>query len=174
MEINLAQLCNSDKDTRIRFSVWTKNGKCINEVHTTVNAISDFTQTYSADAKSSLTLSDWKVYEKLDFVNYLRAGWGVSIFGAIDYTASNGDPTDRDSLHYLMTTRNPYMESIFNVGNIIDKYDSDNKFPFYGFGAKPLHMGTRKISHCFPINGNDFDPEIHTISNVVKTYRNTL
>ena len=36
-------------------------------------------------------------------------------------------------------------------------------------------MYTEAISHCFPINGNCYNkPEIYTIANVIKTYRQTL
>jgi hypothetical protein len=36
-----------------------------------------------------------------NFVDYLRSGWGISLAVAIDYTGSNGTPTDPSSLHYL-------------------------------------------------------------------------
>lgn len=46
----------------------------------------------------------YKAFEltvKPSFVDYLRSGWQVSLVAAIDYTASNGTPTEPDSLHYL-------------------------------------------------------------------------
>jgi len=93
------------------------------------------------------------VADKPDFVNYLRAGWGVSVFGAIDFTASNGDPNNCNSLHYRGAGANQYEQAITNVGEIIQQYDTDKKFPFYGFGAKVPHIQKKGISHCFPING---------------------
>jgi hypothetical protein len=39
--------------------------------------------------------------EKPSFLQYLQAGWGISLAVAIDFTASNGDYTRSDSLHYL-------------------------------------------------------------------------
>jgi len=42
------------------------------------------------------------------------------------------------------------------VGSIVEPYDSDRKFPVFGFSGVPGHMGigTRMTSHCFPLNGN--------------------
>ena len=35
------------------------------------------------------------------FVDILRSGMQLSMAVAIDFTASNGDPSDHESLHYL-------------------------------------------------------------------------
>ena len=117
-EINLSQLCNNNKDSLIRFSVWIKKNKLINEVQTSVNEILNDISTFNAKNGSFLILSDFSVTDKPDFVNYLRSGWGVSVFGAIDFTASNGDPSNRNSLHYR-GTKSQYEQAITNVGEII-------------------------------------------------------
>ncbi|KAK7804492.1 hypothetical protein U0070_022110 [Myodes glareolus] len=55
----------------------------------------------------------------------------------IDFTASNGNPLDPSSLHYInpMGT-NEYLSAIWAVGQIIQDYDSDKMFPALGFGAQ--------------------------------------
>ena len=93
--------------------------------------------------------------------------------GAIDYTNSNRDQTDRNSLHFLGED-NQYEQAIKSVGGVIEPYDSDKLFPFYGFGGIPRHMGIDYISHCFPVNGQENNPEIKTIEGVLQTYRQTL
>ena len=35
------------------------------------------------------------------FTDFLRGGWYINIAVAIDYTASNGDPNEEDSLHFM-------------------------------------------------------------------------
>lgn len=35
------------------------------------------------------------------FVDYLKSGWEIGLAVAIDYTASNIDPRDPQSLHFL-------------------------------------------------------------------------
>uniref|UniRef100_A0A8D2JAD8 Copine-2 n=1 Tax=Varanus komodoensis TaxID=61221 RepID=A0A8D2JAD8_VARKO len=55
----------------------------------------------------------------------------------IDFTASNGNPRDPTSLHYInpMGT-NEYLSAIWAVGQIIQDYDTDKMFPALGFGAQ--------------------------------------
>ena len=76
---------------------------------------------------------------------------------AIDYTASNGTPTDDDSLHF-MGPSNMYEAVINLVGGILEPYDYDKLFPVFGFGGIPQYMGETKLSHCFPLNGNAGNP----------------
>ena len=55
---------------------------------------------------------------------------------------------------------------------MLQYYDSDNKIPVYGFGAKlkPYDI----TSHCFALNGNIFDPENNGIKGVLETYQKSL
>ena len=103
----------------------------------------------------------------------------MSLVAAIDYTASNGNPSDRRSLHYLGGTNslswgNQYEKALMNVGAVVEPYDSDRSFPVFGFGGIPRHMGSNEVSHCFAMNGNPGNPEIIGISGIVSTYRETL
>ena len=54
---------------------------------------------------------------------------------AVDFTASNGNPSDSNSLYYNDPTGAPnqYITAIQPVGNIIQDYDSDKLFPALGF-----------------------------------------
>jgi hypothetical protein len=47
---------------------------------------------------------------------------------------------------------NQYQTAIIAVAKILLNYDTDQKIPCYGFGAKPA--GSRTVSHCFPLSGN--------------------
>lgn len=54
----------------------------------------------------------------------------------IDYTASNKQPTDPSSLHFIDPEKpNEYMQAIRLVGDILAPYDNDGKIPTYGFGG---------------------------------------
>ena len=77
---------------------------------------------------------------------------------AIDYTASNGAPNTPQSLHYLGAGMNQYEQALWNVGKIIEPYDSDRSFPVFGFGGIPREMGINGVSHCFAINHNAANP----------------
>uniref|UniRef100_A0A8C0IAY9 Copine-3 n=1 Tax=Bubo bubo TaxID=30461 RepID=A0A8C0IAY9_BUBBB len=87
----------------------------------------------------------------------------------IDFTASNGNPRDPSSLHYInpMGT-NEYLSAIWAVGQIIQDYDSDKMFPALGFGAQlPPDW---KVSHEFAINFNPTNPFCSGVEGIVQAY----
>jgi len=89
----------------------------------------------------TLTFDTFELIERPMMVDYLRSGWIISLSVAIDFTASNGELSEVNSLHYI-DPYNPakmtaYEQAIFQVGNILEPYDSDKQFPVFGFGAKP-------------------------------------
>lgn len=99
--VSLVKLCNNNRDTNIRISVWTKRDKMLNQIQTTVGQIESGTQQFNGTEGAQAFISDWELIGKPNFVDYLRSGWGISICGAIDYTGSNGNPSSPSSLHYL-------------------------------------------------------------------------
>ena len=92
---------------------------------------------------------------------------------SIDYTASNGEPSNPRSLHF-QGGNNQYEAALFNVGAIVEPYDNDRAFPVFGFGGIPRHLGLNSVSHCFAMNGNAQNPSIEGIQGIVETYRSTL
>lgn len=100
------------------------------------------------------------------FTQYLAGGCELELSIAIDYTGSNGDPRIPGTLHYIYPdgTLNDYEKAITAVGSVIARYDSDQKFPVFGFGAK--YGGV--IQHCFQV-GNA--PELDGLSSVLQAYR---
>lgn len=93
------------------------------------------------------------------FVEYLQGGTQMCLQVGIDFTASNGYPHSRESLHYINPQKpNNYQEAILAVGSILLNYDDDKLVPVYGFGARtrfPKMQGSG-VNHCFPCSG-DFD-----------------
>jgi len=60
-----------------------------------------------------------------------------------------------------------------SIGGILQHYDSDNRIPLYGFGAKmPPYYNV--VSNCFSLNGNYFDPEVVGLEEVIKVYKEAL
>lgn len=92
------------------------------------------------------------------FTDYIQNNLQLSLVTCIDFTASNGSPTQKSSLHYVEPyKKSPYEEALKEVTNILLDYDYDKLVPVYGFGAKvkhPLLDSEGKVHHCFPINGN--------------------
>lgn len=55
---------------------------------------------------------------------------------------------------------NEYVTAIKSVASVLVPYDSDQKIPVFGFGAR---MPTGTVSHCFPLNGNLQNPEVQGV-----------
>jgi hypothetical protein len=109
---------------------------------------------------------------KKTFIDYIKGGININLDIAIDYTASNEDPKNPNSLHYFLGNQpNDYEKAIYSCGNIVGFYDRDQVFPVYGFGGIP--EGQNKVSHCFNINFEE-SPDIYLIDNVLKVYKNSL
>lgn len=87
----------------------------------------------------------------------------------VDFTGSNGDPRQPGTLHYRDPNGqlNDYEKAITAVGGIIARYDSDQKFPVFGFGAKYNNV----VQHCFQLGGR---AEVDGIQGVLQAYRSTF
>jgi hypothetical protein len=105
--------------------------------------------------------------EEYSFLSYIFNGLQLALTIAVDFTLSNGNPSNPDSLHHYDPARNQYLKAITAVGRILENYDSDKMFPIVGFGGK-VPMLLDKTSHCFALNGNIFDPEVPGIEGVVE------
>ena len=140
---------------------------------TTLTALISGSTTLDAGNGTTLVVDNFTVYTRPTFVDYLRSGWSVSLVAAIDYTASNGNPSSPASLHF-MGANNQYESALLNVGSIVEPYDNDRSFPVFGFGGIPRHLGINSVNHCFAMNGNAGNPEITGIEGIVAKYRETL
>ena len=98
----------------------------------------------------------------LDYIeNNLEIGLGISI----DFTGSS------EYLHFPSNKgKSDYEKAIEACGNILAVYDSDQKFPVWGFGADNV-KGYDEL--CFPINFKN-DPEIYSIKGVIEEYHKCL
>ncbi|CAB1459042.1 unnamed protein product [Pleuronectes platessa] len=120
-----------------------------------------------------VTLLSFKVESEYTFVDFIRGGTQLNFTVAIDFTASNGNPSQPTSLHYMSPYQmNAYAMALKAVGEIIQDYDSDKLFPAYGFGAKLPPDG--KISHAFPLNSNTENPNCVGIEGVLEAYFQSL
>jgi hypothetical protein len=112
--------------------------------------------------------------QRPQFIDYITGGCELELCIAIDFTGSNGDPRVPGTLHYMHPHNstssedwNDYEKALMAVGGIVAKYDSDQKFPVWGFGAK--YHGI--IQHCFQIGK---EAELSGLSNVLDAYRNVF
>merc|ERR1719419_1454812 len=107
------------------------------------------------------------------FLDFISNGTELSFTVAVDFTASNGNPQDARSLHYINPSGAPnqYVAAIKAVGDIIQDYDSDKMFPALGFGARIPPDG--KVSHEFFLNLTG-DPYCTGVDGILAAYYQSL
>jgi len=114
------------------------------------------------------SISAREMADRPEFVDYLTGGCQISLAIAIDFTASNGDPKEEGTPHYFYPSSslewNDYQKAIYSVGSILAKYDSDQKFPVWGFGAK--YNG--KVLHCFRCGR---EVQVDGVEGIMRAYR---
>uniref|UniRef100_H3BEI5 Copine C-terminal domain-containing protein n=1 Tax=Latimeria chalumnae TaxID=7897 RepID=H3BEI5_LATCH len=121
----------------------------------------------------TVTLLSFTVESEYTFLDYIKGGTQINFTVAIDFTASNGNPSQSTSLHYMNPYQmNAYAMALKAVGEIIQDYDSDKMFPALGFGAKIPPDG--RVSHEFPLNGNPENPYCNGIEGILEAYHQSL
>ena len=73
----------------------------INAVYCTMAELTEGKLSYTGQDDSVFSLLNFRTFTRPTFLDYLRSGWAISIVGAIDYTASNGNPISPESLHHI-------------------------------------------------------------------------
>ncbi|KAK9735374.1 hypothetical protein RND81_04G202400 [Saponaria officinalis] len=123
--------------------------------------------------KGQLHVDEFLEKELYSFLDYISSGFELNFMVAVDFTASNGNPTSPDSLHYIDPSGrlNAYQRAIMEVGEVIQFYDSDKRFSAWGFGGRTPD-GT--VSHCFNLNGNPHDSEVAGIEGIMGAYNSAL
>uniref|UniRef100_A0A4W4G3M8 C2 domain-containing protein n=1 Tax=Electrophorus electricus TaxID=8005 RepID=A0A4W4G3M8_ELEEL len=178
-KIPVRALCNGDYDRTIKIEVydWDRDGS-----H---DFIGEFSTSYRELSRGQ---SQFNVYEVRPHIylgsshnSLLSRGGGAMVADmtqinftvAIDFTASNGNPAQPTSLHYMSPYQlNAYAMALKAVGEIIQDYDSDKMFPALGFGAKLPPDG--RVSHEFALNGNPQNPYCNGIDGVMEVYYQSL
>ncbi|XP_078433387.1 protein BONZAI 1-like [Wolffia australiana] len=123
--------------------------------------------------KSQIFVERYSESSRKTFLDYLAGGYELSFMVAVDFTASNGNPRLPDSLHYIdpMGRPNAYHRAIKEVGEVLEFYDIDKRFPAWGFGARPIDG---PVSHCFNLNGSTSHSEVEGVQGVISAYFSAL
>ncbi|KAF9283461.1 Copine-9, partial [Mortierella antarctica] len=174
-------LCNGDPNRPLKIEVMSHK---TNGAHTVLGTTPVFTAASLSTQRfphvmaippmtgsSVLTIQGFHVTEPPSFMDFLAGGGTLGLCVAIDFTQSNGDPRSPQSLHFKSPNgENEYTRAIRSVGNILQCYDTDKKFPVYGFGGKVGGV----VSHAFPLNGNPANPEVHGVDGILAAYWHAL
>ncbi|XP_024120646.1 copine-4 isoform X1 [Oryzias melastigma] len=192
-KVSLNSLCSGDHDRKLQCTVWDwdSNGKhdYIGEFEASFKEMKGaidgrqvqwpcINPKYRVKKKNYrnsgiVILNQCKVIKMHSFLDYIMGGCQIQFTVAIDFTASNGDPRNSCSLHYIHPYQpNEYLKALVAVGEICQDYDSDKMFPAFGFGARiPPDF---QVSHDFAVNFNEDNPECAGIQGVVEAYQACL
>ncbi|XP_076874852.1 copine-9 isoform X2 [Brachyhypopomus gauderio] len=190
--IPVRALCNGDYDRTVKIDVydWDRDGShdFIGEFTTSYRELSRGQSQFNVYEvlnpkkkgrkkkyvnSGTVTLLSFKVESEYTFVDFIRGGTQLNFTVAIDFTASNGNPAQPTSLHYMSPYQmNSYAMALKAVGEIIQDYDSDKLFPAYGFGAKLPPDGA--VSHAFPLNSDCENANCVGIEGVLEAYYECL
>ncbi|XP_033889159.1 copine-8 isoform X4 [Acipenser ruthenus] len=190
--IPVRALCNGDFDRTIKIEVydWDRDGShdFIGEFTTSYRELSRGQSQFNVYEvinlkkkgkkkkyinSGTVTLLSFAVETEVTFLDYITGGTQINFTVAIDFTASNGNPAQPTSLHYMSPYQmNAYAMALKAVGEIIQDYDSDKMFPALGFGAKLPPDG--RVSHEFALNGNPLNPYCYRIDGVMEAYYQSL
>ena len=143
-------LCNGDYEHPIAIEFHSPQERVVLGVHhTTVTRL--LSERNFTVGSLNVTCNSELVKEHT-FIDFLRGGTQLSLTIGIDFTGSNGNPRDRDSLHGINDQGKPnqYQLAIRTCGDILAYYDYDQTFPVYGYGA--VLPNAHLANHCFPLN----------------------
>lgn len=191
-KIPVRALCNGDYDRTIKVEVydWDRDGghDFIGEFSTSYRELSRGQSQFNVYEvinpkkkgkkknylnSGTVTLLSFLVDIEVTFLDYIKGGTQINFTVAIDFTASNGNPAQPTSLHYMSPYQlNAYAMALKAVGEIIQDYDSDKMFPALGFGARLPPDG--RVSHEFALNGNPQNPYCTGIDGVMDAYYQSL
>ena len=172
VEIDSSALCLGDFSKRILVQmINARTGDILDSADFSVNEYIDNNRLiFSTGISCPVSVFTTK---SMDFLDYIQAGMQINMVVGIDFTASNGEPTKPQSLHYISDKPNEYEQSMEKCGSIICYYDHDQKFPLLGFGAIP--KGMNQVEHVFPLNFNFYgSPEVSSIKEMISVYRNAI
>lgn len=183
-KISVQRLCNGDtmRPILIKAFDWSPNSEpdYIGEVETTVQDLESMVDLDLRENKNgkkgkksrgTIHVKKCEIVERASFLDYVMGGCEISLMVAIDFTASNGDPRDPSSLHYMgNNTENQYTAAIRAVGSVLEHYDTDKLIPAWGFGGKL----NGQVRHCFPLNGNESNPEVQGMMGIMQAYHESI
>ncbi|CAK75400.1 unnamed protein product (macronuclear) [Paramecium tetraurelia] len=173
-------ICNNDSDAVLQIEIFDKgrsNDIYIGSVNLSISQMLDKKGQRNLQHKGNQCITGQLSIQKClfreipTFEQYLQEGLQLNLMISIDFTDSNLEPTNPQSLHYFDVTNrrlSQYEQALRNVSEILIQYDHDKRVPLFGFGFEM----DGKAHHCYPLNHNLEDPEVVNILGLFQTYRN--
>merc|ERR1712038_1143563 len=192
--LSVATICNGDYNRDLKVEVYDADddgshdligtfhtnlrrlskGNCAENVYDCINEKKKKKKGPKYKNSGSVTLNYISIVKNYSFLDFIQGGTQVNFTVAIDFTGSNGQPSDPQSLHYQDPTGRPnqYVTAIQSVGEIIQDYDSDKMFPALGFGARIPPSG--EVSHEFFLTLDPSRPFCAGLEGILSSYYTSL
>ncbi|GMI03527.1 hypothetical protein TrVE_jg11873 [Triparma verrucosa] len=176
--IQVQKLCNGDyrRPLKFEFLDWDSDGShdhmgfCETNLASIIAGVGKpegrMPVQYKNKTHGALVIMKADVSQVPTLTQFLSGGMQMSLMVAVDFTGSNGSPMVPGTLHYLDPRGfpNQYQSAIGTIGSILQEYDSDKKFPIWGFGARLNGV----VNHCFQIGP---EPEVQGVRGLLEAYR---
>ena len=160
---------NGSKDQEFVIEFYSHSRGKVGSVNFNLNKTDGENNDILDDSNMVIGKSNFKTSKRTikRFIDFIYGGLQISLICAIDFTGSNGYPNESDSLHYINSSLpNQYQQALMASAGIIAHYDSDKKFPVYGFGAEIDNV----TEHCFNCNLKK-DPEVNGVEGIMEAYK---
>jgi len=123
MSISQDMLCQEDDlDQEIKIDFYRSstagNHKLLGTCYFTINDLTNGLKNLEYK-KNTIEIVKFESLKSVNFLEYVFGGCEINLNIAIDFTLSNGDPREHDSLHCKDYKRNEYIQAIRAVGDIL-------------------------------------------------------
>jgi len=123
MSISQDMLCQEDDlDQEIKIDFYRSstagNHKLLGTCYFTINDLTNGLKNLEYK-KNTIEIVKFESLKSVNFLEYVFGGCEINLNSAIDFTLSNGDPREHDSLHCKDYKRNEYIQAIRAVGDIL-------------------------------------------------------
>jgi hypothetical protein len=174
IQINVMKYSNTGSH-RLLGSAFTTANNILHEVDSNEFILTKKSDPGQTKNRGILKLRNVSLKEEASFLDYIRGGTELHFAVAVDFTASNGPPHERSSLHFMDPSNsrpNSYEVAIRSISQIISHYDTKGMYASFGFGA--IVPPNKVVSHHFPLNGNSLHPYCNGVDDLIACYRNII
>lgn len=182
-------LCRGMENTALKMEIWDKGFEGVDANIDRLISIGYFSvyshlvpkkdiPTYDKEGvlSGTIIIERFERRDLFSMIQHINYGLTFNLVASIDLTASNGNPKNPSSLHYIDHSgkKNQYQQAISQVFTVLEPYDTDKLIPVYGFGGMSPALGYTQTSHRFPLNGNESDPNAWKTEGVLQLYEESL
>ncbi|CAD8153924.1 unnamed protein product [Paramecium pentaurelia] len=161
---------------KFKIEVYDSIHKTIGSNYLTIDQLKKQQKDYQLSNNGGLLqFTQFETIFKFTFMDYIQGGTQLNLSIAIDFTQSNGDQDQYNSLHKIYS-QNQYSQALTSIGEILLAYDYDQQVPCYGFGAKLNfpYLKSNTVSHCFPLSGDPNNTYAQGLDGILQMYQSAL